>query len=61
MYLYQLLIEAEAKGELARNQQLPELASYLHNAWVGLRVLVKTTNDQAKLQSIVKTTLSIIK
>ncbi|MBC1484551.1 TetR/AcrR family transcriptional regulator [Listeria sp. FSL L7-1509] len=61
MYLYQLLVEAMIKGEISKNKNLQELASYLHNAWVGIRVLAKTTNDQTKLPTIVKTTLSIIK
>lgn len=61
MYLYQLLVEARNKGEVSKDENLQELASYLHNAWVGIRVLVKTTNNQIKLNSIVKTTLSIIK
>lgn len=61
MYLYQLLVEAMDKGEISKNKNLQELASYLHNAWVGIRVLAKTTNDQTKLHTIVKTTLSIIK
>ncbi|WP_311769227.1 TetR/AcrR family transcriptional regulator [Listeria immobilis] len=61
MYLYQLLVEAMIKGEISKNKNLQELACYLHNAWVGIRVLVKTTNDQTKLPTIVKTTLSIIK
>ncbi|MBC1471810.1 TetR/AcrR family transcriptional regulator [Listeria seeligeri] len=61
MYLYQLLVEAMKKGEISKNKNLQELASYLHNAWVGIRVLAKTTNDQSKLPTIVKTTLSIIK
>lgn len=60
-YLYMLLVEAKNKGEISKSENLRELASYLHNAWVGIRVLVKTTNDQMKLHSIVKTTLSIIK
>lgn len=61
MYLYQLLVEAMNKGEISKNKNLQELASYLHNAWIGIRVLAKTTNDQTKLHTIVKTTLSIIK
>ncbi|PZG35938.1 TetR family transcriptional regulator [Listeria ivanovii] len=61
MYLYQLLVEAMNKGEISKNKNLQELASYLHNTWVGIRVLAKTTNDQIKLHTIVKTTLSIIK
>lgn len=61
MYLYQLLVEAMNKGEISKNKNLQELASYLHNAWVGIRVLAKTTNDQTKLHTIVKITLSIIK
>lgn len=60
-YLYMLLVEAKNKGEISKSENLRELASYLHNAWVGIRVLVKTTDDQMKLHSIVKTTLSIIK
>lgn len=59
-YIFQLLFEAQKNDIALKEQNLYELASYLHNAWVGIRVLAKTTNDQKKLRSIVKVTLSIL-
>lgn len=59
-YIFQLLSEAQKNDIALKEQNLHELASYLHNAWVGIRVLAKTTNDQKKLRSIVKVTLSIL-
>ncbi|KAF1299427.1 TetR family transcriptional regulator [Enterococcus sp. JM4C] len=59
-FFYKLLVDAQANGELQTKQSLKDLAAYLHNAWVGLRVLAKTTNDQEKLQSIITVTLAVI-
>lgn len=53
------------KGQQAREidprLNAEELAYYLFNALVGLRVLVKTTDDQTILQTIIETTMSVLK
>ncbi|MGM0125554.1 TetR/AcrR family transcriptional regulator, transcriptional repressor for nem operon [Enterococcus sp. AZ194] len=59
-YIYQLLVAAEKKGELTVALSLKDVAAYLHNAWVGFRVLAKTTDDSDKLQTIVDVSLAII-
>lgn len=59
-YIYQLLKDAQKNDIALQGQNLYELASYLNNAWVGIRVLAKTTNDQKKLRSIIKVTLSVL-
>lgn len=59
-FIYEILKEEQEKEGNRNNRNLQELASYLHNAWVGLRVLTKTTNDQEKLGTIINTTLSVL-
>lgn len=56
----QLILHGQDTGEISGRHQAPALAAYLHNALVGLRVIVKTTADLGKLQTIVNTTLSIL-
>lgn len=58
--IYNLLSVAQRKGELSTTKDIKALASYLHNALVGIRVLTKTTNDKSKLESIIQLTLSNI-
>lgn len=55
-----LLRHGQDSGELSRSFEPADMSAYLHNALVGLRVLVKTTEDTGKLQSIVDTTLKVL-
>ncbi|MNC00684.1 HTH-type transcriptional repressor ComR [compost metagenome] len=55
-----LLRHGQESGELPRSFEPADIAAYLHNVLVGLRVLVKTTQDRGKLQSIVDTTLKVL-
>lgn len=55
-----LIQHGQASGELSGRLQASALAAYLHNALVGLRVMVKTTRDINKLQTIVNTTLAVL-
>ena len=57
---YQLLLLADAAGELAPNRDLTALARFLTNAMFGLRVTAKTTRERAVLEDIVSSTLAIL-
>jgi TetR/AcrR family transcriptional repressor of nem operon len=57
---YNLLVNGQQTGEISKQHSPENLSVYLNNAWVGLRVLVKTTNDREKLRSLTDTTLSIL-
>nr|WP_321291767.1 TetR/AcrR family transcriptional regulator [uncultured Trichococcus sp.] len=56
-----LLIRGQARGEVASSFDISELARYIHNALIGVRVLVKTTSDPQELESTIDLTLSILK
>ncbi|WP_150265946.1 TetR/AcrR family transcriptional regulator [Paenibacillus tepidiphilus] len=58
--LEQLITKGQASGELTAALPAAALAACLHNALVGLRVMVKTTADKDKLQSVVDTTLAVL-
>lgn len=55
-----LLASGQASGELAADLDIDALALYFMNALAGIRVLVKTTTDPNRLQTIVDTTMSIL-
>jgi TetR/AcrR family transcriptional repressor of nem operon len=56
------LIEAgQQSGELDKALNAEWLSYYFNNAYTGLRVLAKTTDDREKLKQIIETTMSILK
>ncbi|KQX68130.1 MULTISPECIES: TetR/AcrR family transcriptional regulator [unclassified Paenibacillus] len=56
------LIEAgQQSGELDKTLNAEWLSCYFNNAFTGLRVLAKTTDDREKLMQIVETTMSVLK
>ncbi|QUL53102.1 TetR/AcrR family transcriptional regulator [Paenibacillus tritici] len=55
-----LILHGQEAGELSSRYEAAALAAYLHNALVGLRVMVKATRDKDKLQTIVDTTLAVL-
>ncbi|WP_321433137.1 TetR/AcrR family transcriptional regulator [Trichococcus flocculiformis] len=56
-----LLIRGQARGEVASSFDINELARYIHNALIGVRVLVKMTADPKEFDSTIDMTLSILK
>ncbi|MFY9901876.1 MAG: TetR/AcrR family transcriptional regulator [Trichococcus sp.] len=56
-----LLIRGQARGEVARSFDINELSRYIHNALIGVRVLVKMTADPKEFDSTIDMTLSILK
>lgn len=58
--LFNILLFAQEKNELSAATDIEILASYLHNASVGIRVLSKTTRNIKKLNRIIEQTLSFV-
>ncbi|KWX80752.1 TetR family transcriptional regulator [Paenibacillus riograndensis] len=58
--LEQLITRGQASGEIAEHHRAADLAVFLHNALVGLRVMVKINPDRSKLQRIADTTLAVL-
>ncbi|SET60066.1 TetR/AcrR family transcriptional regulator [Paenibacillus sp. NFR01] len=59
--LERLVRQGQASGEITSHLAAADLAAFLHNTFVGLRVLVKTLDkDSDKLQSIIDTTLAML-
>lgn len=58
--LYGAFIAAQHAGEIAADRDVQALAGLVQSAMIGLRVLVKTTDDRARLESIVDATVAAI-
>ncbi|MEH7514388.1 TetR/AcrR family transcriptional regulator [Gottfriedia acidiceleris] len=58
--IHELLVRGQNTGEISNNHDIEKLSQFIHNSFVGLRVLTKTTNDKNKLKNIVDMTLSIL-
>lgn len=56
----ELIVRGQRAGEIAGHHDAARLSQFLINALLGLRVMVKTTDDQEKLNSIIDTTLSVV-
>lgn len=59
-FFVSLLAIAKEKKEIAQDTNIYELASYLNNALIGIRVLVKVSPSEAELNNIIKTTLAVL-
>ncbi|CAH0145174.1 HTH-type transcriptional repressor ComR [Peribacillus sp. Bi96] len=57
---YELLQHGQQSGEISSQHDPKSLSQFLHNSLLGLRVLVKTTDDNKKLESIIDMTVSVI-
>lgn len=58
---YGVLKKAQEKGEISADKNPAELAKFLVSSLNGLRVMAKMTRDQAQLNNIKNTILSILK
>ncbi|QWU17924.1 transcriptional regulator, TetR family [Paenibacillus sophorae] len=58
--LCELITHGQDTGEISGQYDAVKLSQYLFNSLTGLRVLVKTTNDKQKLESIIDMTLAIL-
>lgn len=60
-FILELIKEGQQSGEIDKSLNAEWLAQYFNNALVGLRVMIKTTDDREKLEQIVEITMSILK
>jgi TetR/AcrR family transcriptional repressor of nem operon len=58
--ILELLLRGQYSGEIPKHHDIDKLSQFIHNSFVGLRVLVKTTNDKNTLKNIIDTTLSVL-
>ncbi|MGG0177771.1 TetR/AcrR family transcriptional regulator [Gottfriedia acidiceleris] len=58
--IFELLERGQNSGEIPKHHDIEKLSQFIHNSFIGLRVLAKTTNDKNKLKNIVDITLSIL-
>lgn len=58
--LYGAFLAAQHAGEIAADRDAQALAGLVQSAMIGLRVLVKTTDDRTRLESIVDATVAAI-
>ncbi len=59
-FFVKLLAIAKEKKEIPQDKNIYDLASYLNNALIGIRVLVKCLPSDTELSNIIKTTLSVL-
>ena len=59
-FIYELIVYGQKSGELSVNLDPLQTAQSIHNSFVGIRVLSKTTDDKEKLQNIIDTTLAVL-
>jgi TetR/AcrR family transcriptional regulator, transcriptional repressor for nem operon len=59
--IYQLLQQGQATGEFSSQLDLAVTTQFIHNALIGFRVQLKTTDEQLKLQPIIDMTLQVLK
>lgn len=57
---YQVLANAQAKGEIALEKDLNQIAQYLTSSFQGIRVMAKINQEPEFLKNIVKVTLSVL-
>lgn len=58
--LYELVLRGKETGEIGSHHDVRKTAQFLNNAFIGLCVLVKTTDDKEKLAGIIDTSLAIL-
>jgi len=58
--IHDLIVQGQQSGEFSKTLNAEGLSSYLLNALIGLRVMVKTICDKEKLNQIVEINLSVL-
>ncbi|BFT70978.1 MULTISPECIES: TetR/AcrR family transcriptional regulator [Paenibacillus] len=58
--LYDLVLRGKETGEIGSHHDARRISEFLNNAFIGLCVLAKTTNDKEKLEGIIDTSLAIL-
>ncbi|OLO37128.1 TetR family transcriptional regulator [Alkalihalophilus pseudofirmus] len=58
--IYELLLQGQIHGEISDQLDLENVAQFIHNSFIGIRVLSKTTDDKNKLRNIINSTLAVL-
>lgn len=58
--LHELVLRGKETGEIGSQLDARKISQFLNNAFIGLCVLVKTTDDKDKLVGIIDTSLAIL-
>jgi TetR/AcrR family transcriptional regulator, transcriptional repressor for nem operon len=58
--LKEIIVWGQRDGQFTTEYEAGELAEYLHNAWVGLRVMARTSVTKEKLYRIAQVSLKFI-
>ncbi len=58
--IFQLLQEGQATGEFSSDLNLSGTTKFIHNALIGIRVQLKTTEDYQNLQPIIDMILQVL-
>jgi len=58
--IYELLLHGQMSGELSEQLDIEKLAQFIHNSFIGIRVLAKTTDDKEKFKNIIDSTLAVL-
>lgn len=59
--IYHLVQMGQERGEFSSTLELGATTQFIHNALIGIRVQLKTTDDKEKLKAIRDMTLSVLK
>jgi TetR/AcrR family transcriptional regulator, transcriptional repressor for nem operon len=59
-FIYELLLQGQISGEISDQLDIEKSAQFIHNSFIGVRVLAKTTKDKEKLQNIIDSTLKVL-
>jgi len=59
--LEQIILWGQKDGEFTSKQSAKELAAYLHNVSIGIRVMGRSSVDKAKLLNIVDVSIHLLK
>jgi TetR/AcrR family transcriptional repressor of nem operon len=58
--LKEIILWGQRDGEFTSDYDAGELAEYLHNVWVGLRVMARTSVTKEKLQRIANISMKLL-
>ncbi|MBP3963114.1 TetR/AcrR family transcriptional regulator [Paenibacillus lignilyticus] len=59
-FIHDIIAEGQQSGEISREHNARWLSHFYNNALTGLRVMIKTSSDNAKLTSIVDINMSVL-
>ncbi|WP_240421151.1 TetR/AcrR family transcriptional regulator [Paenibacillus periandrae] len=58
--LKEIILWGQREGEFTSTYNAEELAEYLHNVWIGLRVIARTSASKEKLHRIIHISMKLL-